>query len=600
MNVFTNSRHSTIRTAAIFLLLLLSQLMVSSADAQNDCTIPESGPWPPCATGGVTPPSTSSNQATQLTDFGEDGFIDKRFSVAHNGRVYFIQHINLATGGSQRTLWVSDGTPENSTPFPIPDSTSSFSAQSIAICQDDLYVTTDESLWLINSFGYLVKIADKPLHFGIETEGSCYFRGGEPVPMDIISKQSLWRVDGTPRQASQIYEGFTADPTGSFQSLGDFTELSNGRLAFVHAYNAGSSSTNKVLTTDGYSTEQITNGWDILGTLDDVIFIGWPGGKGSCGGWFAHGLDGTDLFAMPAGFPTVRGKIDDHIIFGIQNCATGEFQGLWKTDGTPDGTREIALEEVGYLQYNNSLLSIDSDSTKLLRVEGTADGGYTTTQTDLGATLSDIRNVQIIDDWLYFTGNDGTNGNQLWRIRANGTTQAERLTDINRYGDAFPDSQPRRGVPFEFTVESDSLYFMAHNPNEHEQMWKLSLTGGTPSPTPPQNDDHDDNDSDECVIPPSGPWPPCATGGGGSNTPPQSPPSDECIIPESGPWPPCATGGGGNAPIPPPANSDNDCVIPPSGPWPPCATGGNPPTPNLPDECIIPESGPWPACATGG
>ena len=100
-----------------------------------------------------------------------------------------------------------------------------------------------------------------------------------------------------------------------------------------------------------------------------------------------------------------------------------------------------------------------------------------------------------------------------------------------------------------------------------------------------------------CVIPESGPWPPCATGG---NTASAS--TDDCTIPPSGPWPPCATDGN-TAPAPPAQNTD-DCIIPPSGPWPPCATGGNSaPSPTLGssnDTCIIPKSGPWPSCATNG
>ncbi len=72
-----------------------------------------------------------------------------------------------------------------------------------------------------------------------------------------------------------------------------------------------------------------------------------------------------------------------------------------------------------------------------------------------------------------------------------------------------------------------------------------------------------------CVIPETGPWPPCATGGAAQ--PPAS--AGECVIPESGPWPPCATGSGGSsAPASPPSNGA-ECVIPESGPWPPCATG---------------------------
>ncbi|HFC11233.1 MAG TPA: hypothetical protein ENJ56_00210 [Anaerolineae bacterium] len=50
------------------------------------------------------------------------------------------------------------------------------------------------------------------------------------------------------------------------------------------------------------------------------------------------------------------------------------------------------------------------------------------------------------------------------------------------------------------------------------------------------------------------------------------------------------------------ATVDSGCVIPPSGPWPDCATGGSTPTPPPPDagDCVIPPSGPWPDCATGG
>lgn len=80
----------------------------------------------------------------------------------------------------------------------------------------------------------------------------------------------------------------------------------------------------------------------------------------------------------------------------------------------------------------------------------------------------------------------------------------------------------------------------------------------------------------------------------------------DCVIPDSGPWPPCATG---NTPQEEPTDSGNagdaDCVIPESGPWPPCATSGEQPTPQEPaaadaGACVVPESGPWPPCASGG
>ncbi len=101
-----------------------------------------------------------------------------------------------------------------------------------------------------------------------------------------------------------------------------------------------------------------------------------------------------------------------------------------------------------------------------------------------------------------------------------------------------------------------------------------------------------------CVIPASGPWPACATGG---DAPPANLPNS-CVIPPSGPWPACATGGG-TTPMQP-TQPTGDCIIPPSGPWPACATGGGGTTPTIPmptpepNACVIPPSGPWPRCAT--
>lgn len=101
-----------------------------------------------------------------------------------------------------------------------------------------------------------------------------------------------------------------------------------------------------------------------------------------------------------------------------------------------------------------------------------------------------------------------------------------------------------------------------------------------------------------CVIPESGPWPPCATNGSSRTTAPTTNTNDTCVIPQSGPWPPCATNGGGNTT--PTGGNSGECIIPQSGPWPPCATDGSNGSPAQPGECVIPQSGRWPPCATNG
>ena len=105
--------------------------------------------------------------------------------------------------------------------------------------------------------------------------------------------------------------------------------------------------------------------------------------------------------------------------------------------------------------------------------------------------------------------------------------------------------------------------------------------------------------SSSCVIPPSGPWPPCATGGtntGGSSQ------SGQCTIPPSGPWPACAKNGGSTGGGSTGGSGGGNCVIPPSGPWPACAKGGTTsPTPTPTGKLCPPAGGQgkWVSCDSG-
>lgn len=69
-----------------------------------------------------------------------------------------------------------------------------------------------------------------------------------------------------------------------------------------------------------------------------------------------------------------------------------------------------------------------------------------------------------------------------------------------------------------------------------------------------------------CVIPSSGPWPPCATQGGGTAAPatPAQPAGQPC--PASGAWPAGCVPGGSTAPVAPAQPAGQPC--PASGAWP--------------------------------
>ncbi len=129
---------------------------------------------------------------------------------------------------------------------------------------------------------------------------------------------------------------------------------------------------------------------------------------------------------------------------------------------------------------------------------------------------------------------------------------------LNAYGgQAKPGYTTERQIPAgpqEIVIE-----YFEHSGQARAHVTVVALDG-TAVAEQPQISDGD------CVIPATGPWPPCASGGG-TTPPPASGPSGDCVIPASGPWPPCATAGDS----PPPASKPSDCVIPATGPWPPCA-----------------------------
>ena len=100
-----------------------------------------------------------------------------------------------------------------------------------------------------------------------------------------------------------------------------------------------------------------------------------------------------------------------------------------------------------------------------------------------------------------------------------------------------------------------------------------------------------------CEIPDSGPWPPCATGGGSHS----GGDSGDCVIPDSGPWPPCATSGGSGSGSNTGGGAGAPC--PTSGAWPAgCVPGGSSSggsSGGAGEPC--PTSGAWPAgCVPGG
>lgn len=176
---------------------------------------------------------------------------------------------------------------------------------------------------------------------------------------------------------------------------------------------------------------------------------------------------------------------------------------LWKTDGTPAGTRLIKdtanlpipvepdISDSAWMIVLNGLLLFAADDLRagaeLWRSDGTSSGtylvkdikpgkGHSLPWTESYFTPYFYSHVEILNGAAYFPANDGVHGEELWRT--DGTREGTYLVK-----DIFEgESGSQIGWLTKF---NNNLYFSAKSENSYSVLWK---TDGTSSGTLPVQD----------------------------------------------------------------------------------------------------------------
>ncbi|MEO8602008.1 MAG: ELWxxDGT repeat protein [bacterium] len=160
--------------------------------------------------------------------------------------------------------------------------------------------------------------------------------------------------------------------------------------------------------------------------------------------------------------------------------------GLWRTDGTTDGTvAAAALHPGSQFDFRPTMLGAlgtvvlfalgqDDTGIELWRSDGTAGGTGLVVDIAPGAASAAPRNAVALGSWLLFTASDSTDGRELWRTdgSAAGTV---RVADLNP---GPGDSQPQQ-----LTRVGDRVYFTTGNGNG--RLFQLWITDGTTAGTVP-------------------------------------------------------------------------------------------------------------------
>jgi len=155
---------------------------------------------------------------------------------------------------------------------------------------------------------------------------------------------------------------------------------------------------------------------------------------------------------------------------------------LWRVDGS--GTAALVRDifpgigssnPEGFTVFNNALYfqaNNFSNGSELWRVDSS---GTAALVSDINPALgggsfaggsSAPRDFTVFNNALYFTANDGTNGNELWKVDNSGTAALVRVINPSIFGG-----------PTGLTVFNNALYFQADDGTTGIELWKLDSSG---------------------------------------------------------------------------------------------------------------------------
>ena len=206
-----------------------------------------------------------------------------------------------------------------------------------------------------------------------------------------------------------------------------------------------------------------------------VLFFG--NASGSTSGYWLYRLD-PDGAVVPLkslysnyGYVPSHPVLFDNALYFIVGGTTAGGE-LWRSDGTPEGTRRVQAftgsgsYPVKDLTAAGGKLFLNTGYKNLYVTDGSENGATLLATIGNGGTFSGgvntggIKDLRAAGDTVFFHVNDGTSGIELWAANA---TSAWRVKDI------FPGTGG--SFPTDLVTHEGRLYFAATDPTTGKELW---------------------------------------------------------------------------------------------------------------------------------